>query len=169
MYSDPRRVECASRDLITIWREDDAANEPRRMKRRAAGKTALTAREKARAQSASRSIKTGEEPLQDLQRWGEFESDPWTSALIRACEAALAIEASQTCLEPPFSAGIFSAIQYWVHRVSDKLSTYRQSRDFEENGRAGALPERQEPRMSNLTVRSPLPVDTEADGSEAGG
>jgi len=71
---DPRHIEdVLDRDLVTIWREEDAltATENRR---RAAGKAALE-RAKKRALKAGPVNRNDEESLQDLQGWGEFESD----------------------------------------------------------------------------------------------
>ena len=71
---DPRHIEdVLDRDLVTIWREDDALTDAEN-RRRAAGKAALK-RAKKRARKAGQVNQNEEEPPQDLQGWGAFESD----------------------------------------------------------------------------------------------
>jgi len=67
---DPRHIEdVLDRDLVTLWREDDATTAAEN-RRRAAGKAALARKRKAAPDG------TGEErPPQTLRDWDDFESD----------------------------------------------------------------------------------------------
>ena len=71
---DPRHIEDAlDRDLVTVWREEDAIKAAEN-RRRAAGKAALT-----RAQKSGRMAAAGnsrdEGSRQKLEGWDEFERD----------------------------------------------------------------------------------------------
>jgi len=72
---DPRQVEdVLDRDLVTVWREEDATTAAEN-RRRAAGKAALRRAQK--AASAAQSSKTAREDAkhQKLKGWDEFERD----------------------------------------------------------------------------------------------
>ncbi|RWF93857.1 MAG: hypothetical protein EOR30_15255 [Mesorhizobium sp.] len=72
---DPRHIDVLDRDLVTVWREDDAiaAAENRR---RAAGKAALKRAQKSGRRAASAPDSTRDEvSRQKLKGWDEFESD----------------------------------------------------------------------------------------------
>jgi hypothetical protein len=71
---DPTHIEdVLDRDLVTIWREDDALTAAEN-RRRAAGKAAQK-RAKKCALKAGAVNQNDEESLQGLQGWDEFESD----------------------------------------------------------------------------------------------
>jgi hypothetical protein len=66
---DPRRIEdVLDRDLVTVWREEDAITAAEN-RRRAAGKAALARKRKASPDEPS------DEGHQALNEWDEFESD----------------------------------------------------------------------------------------------
>ncbi len=68
---DPRHIEdVLDRDLMTLWREEDAATAAEN-RRRAAGKAALARARKQGGKAAS----AGDEEHGELQGWEEFESE----------------------------------------------------------------------------------------------
>ena len=73
---DPRHIEdVLDRDLVTVWREEDAMTAAEN-RRRAAGKAAMTRARKSGRKAASASDSTREKvSRQKLQGWEEFESD----------------------------------------------------------------------------------------------
>ena len=73
---DPRHVEdVLDRDLVTVWREDDAMKAAEN-RRRAAGKAALTRAQKSGGKATSVPDSTRDEvSRQKLQGWDQFESN----------------------------------------------------------------------------------------------
>jgi hypothetical protein len=73
---DPRHVEdVLERDLVTVWREEDAMRAAEN-RRRAAGKAALTRAQKSGRSAAPSPRSTQDDvSLQKLQGWEEFVSD----------------------------------------------------------------------------------------------
>jgi hypothetical protein len=72
---DPRHIEDAlDRDLVTVWREEDAMKAAEN-RRRAAGKAALTRAQKSGRIATSADSTRDEVSHQKLQGWDEFESD----------------------------------------------------------------------------------------------
>jgi hypothetical protein len=71
----PRHIEdVLDRDLVTVWREEDAMTAAEN-RRRAAGKAALTRAQKSGRNAASANSTRDEVSRQKLQGWEEFESD----------------------------------------------------------------------------------------------
>ena len=72
---DPRHVEdVLDRDLVAVWREEDAMRAAEN-RRRAAGKAALTRAQKSGRKAASADRPGDEVSRQKLQGWDEFDSD----------------------------------------------------------------------------------------------
>ncbi|MEW6634867.1 MAG: hypothetical protein AB1440_28665 [Pseudomonadota bacterium] len=73
---DPRHIEdVLDRDLVSVWREEDAAATAEN-RRRAAGKAAVKRAQKGfRAAAASASLATGENAQSDLRGWEDFVRD----------------------------------------------------------------------------------------------
>jgi hypothetical protein len=72
---DPRDVEdLLDRDLVSVWREQDAITAAEN-RRRAAGKAALARLQKKGSKSALAPGDTDEDPRRKLQGWDEFEGD----------------------------------------------------------------------------------------------
>ena len=72
---DPRHVEdVLDRDLVAVWREEDAMRTAEN-RRGAAGKAALTRAQKSRRKAASADRPGDEVSRQKLQGWDEFDSD----------------------------------------------------------------------------------------------
>jgi hypothetical protein len=72
---DPRHVEdVLDRDLVTLWRDQDALTAAEN-RRRAAGKAALTRSRKKGGTAEFVHIDTDEDPHRKLQGWEEFEAD----------------------------------------------------------------------------------------------
>lgn len=73
---DPHHIEdVLDRDLVSIWREDDAAASAEN-RRRAAAKAALKrAQKRVRATAASASLAPGDDAQSDLRGWEDFVRD----------------------------------------------------------------------------------------------
>ena len=72
---DPRHIEdLLNRDLVSIWREDDAIASTEN-RRRAAGKAALARAAKNRAENPAQATKAAGSDVPPLDGWDEFERD----------------------------------------------------------------------------------------------